>query len=534
VCVSTTGRAVLEGGEEAPCPAAQLDTGAMRATALLAVSTLIVIGSGIATAKIAAVLIGPAGLGQLTVAQGVVNVVAIVACVGVNAGLVRLTASEIGRGEGGWASENSFIAAVVTLLGSNLVLAASVLLAHPLRTLLFDGELSDHGMTVVVVSGVLYAWTTLVLSLATAQRMTELFVIGTSIGAITTPLVSAIGYRWMGADGVPTVLLLSNIGSLLAAAAVMPHLPGPIGRRRTGEAGRIAARLLRYGGPQAAGTLAATSSLLIVPVLVQRELGAGATGLFRAGFTMSAGYGALVGYLVAQDFFPRVSAATHDRAAFSAVTNRYLRLVATIATLVFIVGGSLSPVVVRLLFSSAFADATAVFRWQLAGEFLRLGGLTLATALSAYCGSGPAMGLSFLGAGAAVVGTTPALDRWALPGAGVAYFGSQALYVVLASTLVGRRTPFRPDRATLVLLGLHAAAVTAAVAVQVSDVSSTAVGLTSAALAAGVAVVTLRRLPAPERVALIAVARGAALRFGRRRSASASGGPAVPTGRRGR
>ena len=353
-------------------------------------STGLVLLAGLVNVKLAAVFIGPVGVGQLAIAQGVIIVMSVLATLGVNTGLIRLVSARRGRDEHTLAPRVRFVAWSITAGAASVLLALGVLLRPLLEPVLFPDE-AGLAYPFALAAGVLMACSYLLLATMTSEGRSDLFAWGTGLGAVTTPLVSLPVFWSMGRSGVPLAVLLSATGSLTAALVVYRWLPrhaavaAPAGHDRA-----VAAELVAVGLPQMVSLLAGISAVLVLPLMVQARLGVEDTGWFRAGVGLSTAAGAMANYIVMQEFFPRIAvAAAQGRRRFSEAVNQQFQLVMVLMGAVVVLGVVGAPVLLRVLYSGEFVEASNTVRWLLAAEFLRLAGLVLLNAVTAAAAPSP-------------------------------------------------------------------------------------------------------------------------------------------------
>ena len=153
---------------------------------------------------------------------------------------------------------------------------------------------------------------------------------------------------------------------------------------------------------------------------------------------------------------------------------------------------ALAPLVLNLFYSSAFAPATAMLRWQVAGELLKFPGWALGFLLVARRDTGRFLLTESLFVAAYLGGTVLLLPLAGLAGAGLAYLGAYFIYSVTMFTLCRRRHGVRLNGQNLRDLGLVLGALVAITLL--SGFSPWAAAIIGLALAAGLAIHAVRQL----------------------------------------
>ena len=107
-------------------------------------------------------------------------------------------------------------------------------------------------------------------------------------------------------------------------------------------------------------------------VEVGNTLGAESLGHFQAAWTISMQYIGFVLGAMGADYYPRLTGVIHDHKAATRLVNEQTEIALLLSAPVFIAMIGLTPWVIHLLYSSAFAAAVEVLRWQILGDVLKV------------------------------------------------------------------------------------------------------------------------------------------------------------------
>jgi PST family polysaccharide transporter len=247
--------------------------------------------------------------------------------------------------------------------------------------------------------------------------------------------------------------------------------------------------MLRLGLTLTFGSLIGALSQLLVRWIIQADYGATELGIFQAAWMVSVVYMSFLFSAMSSDFYPRLTAAIHDRRRAGLIINRQLEVCVLLATPIILACTVLSSIIVSLLFTSEFAPAAELLRWLIVADFFKVifwapGFVLLSGGRGRVWASCEAFnGACFVGLSWLLIG------RFGLAGVGMAYALSMAIYIPLIATLAYHYVRFRPSRAIVRLISLQAAALTASLVLRsVSVIGSEIVGTVFAMLFGGIAV----------------------------------------------
>lgn len=457
----------------------------VRATAIVGLSSVVALGLSVVTNKVLAALIGPLGIGHVGLLQTVLNIAAIAFSVGLGTIAVRGAAAMRGSARAG--SHDLTVIVVATSFGltGGLLIA---LFRDVIAVDVLDGRVS--GVEVALVAGALVLMTTASAAIALLAGRHQ---IRTVAGiTVATALVAAIGgvalIAAYGEGGIAPMLLTTAAAEFVFAGAALARTLGPRIRHERPR-WTHAADLIAQGTPLALSQLVGVGVQLGIPIAVLHALGPSDVGLYRAAATISVGYLTFFLASLTQDFLPRISGARSEAELGAAVEKR-MRLVMGLGTPIIVALLAMSPVLLSVLYSSAFEQATELLRWQLVGDLLRVPAWVLSFVLIArgrilrYFLVEAAAGVVLLGSSLAGLATL------GLPGAGVAYALTQIVHWGGLWLAVQGQAATRPGRLQLGLLGLAGAAG----AVMVTELRDPWLGASFAAAALAVVAVAWPRL----------------------------------------
>jgi PST family polysaccharide transporter len=423
-----------------------------KSTALIGGAQVINMGIGIVRTKALALLLGPAGMGLAGLYMTAAGLVGSVAGLGINASGVRQIAEAAGTNDETRIARTIItlrrVALISGLLGMMLVLALAPLLS---RTTFGDDK---HVFGIALMSltllfgGISAGQNALLQGLRRLRDLAASQIVGVLFGT----LVSIVLVWWLREQGiVPYLVAISAFGILLSwwFARRVPVQRVTVTWRETLAESR---GLVGLGLAFTTAALIASGTAYLTRVLVQRQLGMEAVGIYTATWTLSTYYVGFVLGAMGTDFMPRLTAAAHDHTTMNRLVNEQTEMGVLIAVPGVLATLTLAPWVMKVFYSGAFVQGAEVVRWQILGVFLRMVSWPLGYVLIAK-GKSLLFTLTELAFGVVNVGLILlCMKLWNLEGVGVSFALSYLAYTAMMAVVAWRLTGFRWSATALKIL----------------------------------------------------------------------------------
>lgn len=307
--------------------------------------------------KVAALLIGPAGMGLADLYARTLELVGNGTNFGLGLSAVKRLAEVCREGEGTRMHRARLVRLVRTwvLLTALLGTAVCLVLAPLLGRTGFGG--GGHTLDLLALAPAV-GFTTLAggeIALLKALGMLKALARATLFTALITLAGGCTFYGLWGMRGIVPLLLLA------AAATFGCHLREAI-RRYPYSLGPLARRFLREGAPLLrlgtayilAGLMTSAAELAIRAYLSHEAGGLATVGLYAAGLTLTVTYARLLLSALDADYFPRLSVTDSAPRAANVVINRQINTLVVLMTPFLIAFCLILPWVVRLLYTHEF------------------------------------------------------------------------------------------------------------------------------------------------------------------------------------
>ena len=389
---------------------------------------------GILGTKIMAVVLGPAGIGLLSLLRQTRQTALTMATVSGNVALVQGIASR------GITERNAYIRTVFCIilpLGALSCAVMSLFAPEIARAVLRRGDMEAvslvRWLALPVFLGVLLMFFNGLLNGYRAiGRLAFVSVISTFVVALlaypTAQLVNEgylLAFIWM---------MTASVLSALAVAGYFLWREGWLASLLRGAVLGIQVQAARHFFSIAVTTLitglAATGTLLVVRSMITQEQGLSGAGIFDVAWTLSIMYVGLVTASFGTYYLPTLSGITDPKERILLMRQLFylatLLMVPVVVTVIV-----LKPLVVHLLYSSKFLPSLDIIRWMLIGDYLKVTSWVLAFPILAYADMRTFLWSELLWNGLFCMGTYFAVVQWGhLEGVGITFLLVYATYLI--------------------------------------------------------------------------------------------------------
>ena len=426
------------------------------------IRSMLVIGSAqavnilisIVRIKVLAVLLGPSGVGLLSIYNNLLEMVKQTAGLGMGSSGVRQIVSSCGEEVALNRVRRVLFAA--HLIQGMLAMLAVWLLREQIATWLFGNatRATEVGLIgIAILLGLLgTAQTALLQGMRRIDDLGRVTVIGAFVGS-----VAGLVAVWMqGESGLIWFILVQPLAVVLIALHYSRSLPKPTTASLSlVETWDIWKPMAKLGAAFMLGGLATTATLLLVRGRISQELGLDAAGHFAAAWGIAMTYlGFLLGAMGA-DYYPRLTEVIHDRVTAVRLMNDQAQLSLAIGGPVILLLIGLAPWVITLLYSSEFGPAVTLLQWQTLGNVFKLASWALGFSLAASARSKTFLLVQVNFNILFLLMLWPTLASFGIIAVGPAFTIAYILHFCLLIVLVRRTHGFRWQALSLALLGLH-------------------------------------------------------------------------------
>lgn len=458
--------------------------GLIRSMAVIGSAQAVNIVISILRMKVLAILLGPTGVGLLSIYNSAQGMVGTAAGLGMGSSAVRQIASVKGE-------EQALSRVRRVLLAAHLVQGVLAMVAvWLLRSQISEWLFGDRTYATEVGLIGLAIFLTLLGTAQTAllQGMRRIGDLGrvTVLSALAGTITGLAAVWLYGEAGLIWFVVVQPLATIVIAMRYTRRLPKPTAPRPSAaEIWDVWKPMASLGAAFMLGGLATTATLLLVRGRITQELGLEAAGQFAAAWGITMTYvGFLLGAMAA-DYYPRLTQVINDRAAATRLMNDQAQLGLAIGGPVLLLLIGLAPWAVTLLYSPEFAPAAELLQWQTVGNVFKLASWALAFSIVAAARSKTyfLMELSFNIVFLAMIWLL--LPVVGLKITAIAFLAGYVVYFAAVNILAHILQGFRWQSLSLLLLALHVTLALALLALAQTAPQAAAIASVCLALATG-------------------------------------------------
>jgi enterobacterial common antigen flippase len=330
--------------------------------------------AGFIQIKVIAILLGPSGIGLISLYRSIFTIIATIAAFGINRSSVR----EIAKAS---AIDDKQGISKINLTLKRLCWVTGVF--GWIGTMLLSGLISEWVFQspdyskIITLLGVI-ALITIIRNghfslLQGMRRINDLARI--NIGsALINMVVSVFLYLWLGEQGIVPVLISTAIITLLISWWFTRQIELPVIKLTTKEMFSNSKILLRLGFAFLISSLIMTSSDVVIKSMIIREFGLDEVGYYQAAWSISGLFAGFILGSMGMDYYPRLTGVIDNRFSAIKCVNEQTEIGILMAVPILVSTIVFSSSILQLLYSSEFTRSDELLVYFAIGVFGRIVG----------------------------------------------------------------------------------------------------------------------------------------------------------------
>ncbi len=407
--------------------------------------------------KILALLVGPTGIGIISLFTSTTGFVGGLTNFGL--GISGVKDISIANEQGDISKISKVItvlgrwALITGLLGTVIVMALSGWLSR------VTFENNQYTLGFILVSATLLFTQLNVSQLAVLQGMRKLQWLAKAniIGSLLGLVVSVPLYYLYGKDAIVPVIVLSAFISLLLSWFFTKKIKVhklPVSRQETWSIGK---GMLLMGFLMSLSNLMVLGASYITRLFIQNEGGLVEVGLYSAGFMIITTYTGLIFNAMSADYFPRLSSVANSNEESKKAINQQAEVATLVLAPILLFFLIFVELVILLLYSNQFMAIREMMHWMVIGIFFKAASWAVSLILVAKGASRHFFWSELIANIYMLALNLAGFKLWGLTGLGVSFMAGYIIYLVQVYSIVKSKYAFRFDTEFYKIFGLNLA-----------------------------------------------------------------------------
>jgi O-antigen/teichoic acid export membrane protein len=339
----------------------------IKKTSLIGGANIITIILGMFRVKVIAILVGPVGVGVLSIFQNLIDLIKSITNLGINYSGVKEVASNSN-------DDINLFRSILILKRWSLTLG----FVGMLLTVIFSVNLSKYSFgsrqysnEIVVLSVTILFSSISGVQLAILQGMQKISEIIKSglYASITSTFLLITLYYFFGLKAIVPGILIMTIVNLFFSWYFTKNIKMHDISLSFNETFREGFKIIKLGFFITLSGLTSNLTLYIVRIVLLEKSNLIILGAFQSSWTISTLFLSVFLTPLLLEFYPRLTKEAHDKNNINNLINEQLEITTLLAAPVIITIMVLSEPILHILYSRDFVIATPLLQWQMAGTF---------------------------------------------------------------------------------------------------------------------------------------------------------------------
>jgi len=317
--------------------------------------------------KFVAILIGPVGIGLIGTYQAIQGMVGVVAGLGIQSSAVRDISIAVSNGDNDSIGRSILTLRRIVMLTGLVGAVVMVALAKPLSYYTFGSAEYVYDIAllgvIILFSNIQGGQMALIQGMRRIGDLARLNVIGVAAGS----MVSVSLYAWLGLRGIIPALLLLALIQLIVSWYFARKISVPRATMSWAESFRAAGGMIRLGLAFMISGILVSIVAYLTRVFITQQVSLDAVGIFTAAFALSGMFINFVLSAMGADYYPRLTAVSHDFPAMTQLVNEQTEIGLLLAIPGLLATLTLAPWIIQVFYTGEFLPAVDLLQWFILG-----------------------------------------------------------------------------------------------------------------------------------------------------------------------
>ena len=304
--------------------------------------------------KIAAIFLGPTGMGLLGIYNSTISLIQTGASLGLNQSAVRDVAEANGTGDISRRDRVITITLKTVLYTGLLGLLATISLSYYIS----EWTLGDHSHAIIYCLLAIVICLNIIndgrLAIIKGMRLMRYLAVSSIIGSCAGLFISVPLYYFLKIDGIVPALLLSAILALCVSNYYIKKIGYTKIHLSLVDIKKEAMPMVKIGSVLMFVTFLQTIVAFFINSFVRKEGGIEDVGFFSTGQYILSGYFGLIITALTTDYYPRIADVNNDNKELKKELNKQTLVTIVLCSPMIVIFVALMPYLIKILYSEAF------------------------------------------------------------------------------------------------------------------------------------------------------------------------------------
>lgn len=333
--------------------------------------------------KVVALLLGASGAGVYGILSNTVLLINSISDLGLSKSAIRNISESNGKDDLNEASDSINIFRVSLLITSFLTSILTMIFAEKISFWAFGNYVYKWHFFLLGIAIFMNSISTGQLAVLQGLRKIQQFAKVSSYSSMLGLVFSLPFLYFLKEDGIVISILVSSLVALILSYWFLSWLKIPASKNLIEKVRQGALPMIYLGLALMMVSFMFQLSGFILRAYITRNGSLEQVGIFYAGFTIITGYFGMIFTAMSSDYYPRLSAVNKDNKLVKEEVNKQatiaLVLIGPLVSILLI----FAPIIVRILFSSEFVEASEYVKWAVFGIIFQVGSQTMGMVLIA-------------------------------------------------------------------------------------------------------------------------------------------------------
>lgn len=443
--------------------------GIFKSTFLFSLVQVIRLLAGIVRNKVAAMILGPSGMGVIGVYNTTINFIKTGAGLGISQSAVRDVSEANGCGDKARFSRTISLTNRIVLFTATLGLIITIALSPFLSEWGFGNKSYTIAFVILSLAVAFDIFVDNQLAILKGMRQLRSLAKASVFGSLAALVTGVPLFYFLGEAGIVPSIIISAFAALCVSVYYVRKIGYDRVKLSTSEVAREGRSMLTMGFSLMLVSFLAVVFDYIIIAYIRQQGGLDIIGIYTAGSTIITSYFGIVINAMTTDYYPRISAINHDDAKLKEAVNQQSEVGLILVFPLAILFLFLTRIVIKILYTDEFEAAVDYTDFAMLGTIVMICSNSMGMILLAKQSSKIFL-ISVIGQRVLVLFAFLVLYRlWGLAGLGIAYFIHGIIHLIVVSCIMGKFYNICFSKKVLLNLTLILVICTAAILVRRMD-----------------------------------------------------------------